>query len=215
MVLLIEDDREIATLIQSALSHFEMAHVMSAKEALRFLYEHKDVNAIILDLTLPDMDGLELCKIIRKEMSIPIIISSARGSIEDKMRGLAPECANDYIVKPYDPRELELRLNNMLPAKRQTKSQFHFNLDKKELYKNAKLIHLTEAEYEIFKLLYFHQNRCFTRSDIANTIDSHSFESTLESISVLLSKVRKKIDDGDESYILTRRNVGYSFHEKV
>ncbi|WP_348653190.1 response regulator transcription factor [uncultured Sulfurimonas sp.] len=215
MVLLIEDDEEIATLLQKALPSFEMAHVMCASDALLFLEEHKEVNAIILDLTLPDMDGLQLCKKIRKLTSIPIIISSARGSIEDKMKGLAPECANDYIVKPYDPRELELRLNNLLPTSTNSSSQFSFNFEKKELCKNGVLVSLTEAEYEIFKLLYFNQNRCFTRSDIANTISSHSFESTLESINVLLSKIRKKIDDKDESYIITRRNVGYCFNEKI
>jgi len=216
-ILLVEDDVELATLISTHLQQYEVTHVTHAKEALQTLEENPSFVLVILDLTLPDMDGLDLCKRIKAEQDIDIIISSARNSIEDKLEGLAKGCANDYLVKPYDPRELEARILQLVSHRQNINllSQFRIHFASSTVYKNEEKIPFTEAEYEIFKLLFLNQNRSFSRSDIANTISTHGFDSMLDSISVLLSKIRKKIDRPEaQSHIKNQRGIGYSFYEE-
>lgn len=216
-ILLVEDDVELAQLIVQHLGDHAVRHVTTAKDALDELEGDFPFHLVILDLTLPDVDGLKLCRKIKEIRDIDIIISSARNSIEDKLEGLARGCANDYIVKPYDPRELEARIVQLVSHRQNVNvtSKFRIDLKSTAVFKEGKHITFTEAEYEIFKLLFMHQNRSFSRADIANTISSHSFDSMLESISVLISKIRKKIDEKDkESYIKNQRGIGYSFNEK-
>jgi len=216
-ILLVEDDRELAKLICNHLEKYDITHVATANEALVVLEESKMFSLVILDLTLQDIDGLKLCRLIKKKQDIDIIISSARNSIEDKLEGLSRGCANDYIVKPYDPRELEARIIQLVSHRQNINLTSKFRIDFKgfSVYKEEQKIPFTEAEYEIFKLLFLNQNRYFSRADIANAISSHGFDSMLESISVLLSKVRKKIDNSNgESYIKNQRGIGYSFYEK-
>lgn len=215
-ILLVEDDVELAKLIMQHLSAYAVTHVETAHDALESIEEDYSFQLVILDLSLPDIDGLKLCRQLKKIRDIDIIISSARNSIEDKLEGLARGCANDYIVKPYDPRELEARILQLVSHRKNINfnSKFRIDLEAKILLKEEQKITLTEAEFEIFKLLFMQQNRSFSRADIANAISSHSFDSMLESISVLISKIRKKIDEkGQESFIKNQRGIGYSFYE--
>lgn len=216
-ILLVEDDVELASLISTHLQVYNITHVTHAKEALKAVEENHSFALVILDLTLPDIDGLEVCKRIKAKQNIDIIISSARNSIEDKLAGLAKGCANDYIVKPYDPRELEARIVQLVTHRQNVHfhSLFRVDTDAFSVFKAENKIPFTDAEYQIFTLLFLNQNRSFSRADIANTISTHGFDSMLDSISVLLSKIRKKIDTPSApSYIKNQRGIGYAFYEE-
>lgn len=218
-ILLVEDDEELAELLKNHLKKFDILHVSNAKEALETISLNNTLSLIILDLSLPDIDGLEFCKLVSSKSDLNIIISSARSSISDKLEGLNYKCVYDYIVKPYDPRELESRILKILSHKEtlNTNSVFSINYDKSEVSKNGQVITFTKAEYEIFKLLFLNQNHYFSRVDIANNMQAHSLDSMLDSISMLISKIRKKIDTkgSEDSYIINRRGIGYSFYEKI
>ena len=113
-ILMIEDDSEIAELLHKYLKRFDMflENFEEPYDALDVL-EQKTFDIVILDLTLPDIDGLELCKIISEKHHLPIIISSARSDVKDKVIGLEMG-ADDYLSKPYSPRELVARINSVL-----------------------------------------------------------------------------------------------------
>jgi len=217
-VLLVEDDEEIAGLLKRFLSeYYEVIHFNHPYSALGFLRK-ESVSVIILDLTLPDMDGLALCTEIRSFCTASIIISSARSGIEDKLYALE-NGADDYLPKPYDTRELLARIKLLIkrePDESESKSLFYFDTTCSQLYFKDQKVELTLTEYEIFKLLYDHANQAISRMDIANSISKHRFDSGVESINVLIGRLRKKIepDLSNPIYIQTIRGVGYRFSDE-
>jgi two-component system OmpR family response regulator len=165
------------------------------------------------------MDGLELCVKIREISDIHIIISSARSDLNDKLIGFE-NGADDYLPKPYSPRELLARIKTIL--KRQghkevnnVQSRFRVDASSTQIFFDAKALKLTLAEYEILKLLIKKANQTVSREDIANTIDSHRFDSGVESINILIGRIRKKLDPKNyDAFIETVRGIGYRFVEK-
>jgi two-component system, OmpR family, response regulator len=167
---------------------------------------------VILDLTLPGMDGLDVCKAIVKDFNIPIIISSARSDITDKVTALQLG-ADDYLPKPYDPRELEIRIKTILRRFNHSNIQeetnhkiFHLDNEKKRDNKNGKYIKLTAAEFEVLSLLLkregfmvFQGEDIFDNSDILN----QDYESS-GSLAVIINRIRHKIEDNPkETTVLT------------
>ena len=158
---MVEDDLELADVLTQYLKQYniEVTNYEEPFLALSSLRINK-YDLIILDLTLPGMDGLDVCKLIVKDFDIPIIISSARSDITDKVTALQLG-ADDYLPKPYDPRELEIRIKTILRRfnhnniEEQSEKQKLFNLDndKKEITKGGKFIKLTAAEYEVLSLM--------------------------------------------------------------
>lgn len=217
-ILILEDDEAIAKLLTRYLSQYmKVTHVIYPMEALELLDE-KSFDIIILDLTLPQLDGLEVCKLMRKISDAKIIISSARSDINDKLYALE-HGADDYLPKPYDPRELYARIKILLKRGNENNSQSEskFKIDKKScivFYDNIELV-LTLAEYQIMELFLENKNQAFSRSDIANSISSHRFDSGLESINVLIGRLRQKVEKDYKNpfYIKTVRGVGYKFNE--
>jgi len=216
-ILLLEDDKVIASLLSRYLSQYaQVTHLEYPLEALELLDE-KRFDIIILDLTLPQLDGLEVCKLMRKVSDAKIIISSARSDINDKLFALE-NGADDYLPKPYDPRELyaRIKLLHARGAKKVTVDS-KFRVDKEScmiFYENREL-NLTLAEYQIMQLFLERPNQAFSRSDIANSISSHRFESGLESINVLIGRLRKKVEKNYKRpvHIKTIRGIGYRFYE--
>jgi len=214
---MLEDDEVIAKLLTRYLTQYaNVTHLVYPLEALELLDEKK-FDIIILDLTLPQLDGLEVCKLMRKVSKAKIIISSARSDINDKLFALE-NGADDYLPKPYDPRELYARIK-LLHA-RQDKpddSNSKFKLDENAciIYREKEALDLTMAEYQIMQLFLENKQQAFSRSDIANSVDSHRFDSGLESINVLIGRLRKKIepDYKHPQYIKTVRGLGYKFDE--
>ncbi len=216
-ILMVEDDQQIADLLIRFFdeSDYDISHVIKPSQALNMI-EKYDFDVIILDLTLPEIDGLELCKKIVQITSAPIIISSARSDINDKLDALEFG-AEDYLAKPYDPRELQARIKTLLKREgkisNDTNSSFIIDNKAGSIKFNKKALDLTPAEYEMLKLFIENPGSTLTRADIANSMDSHRFESGVESINVIIGRIRKKIeqDSSKPSYIKTVRGIGYRF----
>lgn len=219
---MIEDDLELADVLSLYLKQFniEVTNYEEPFLALSSLKLHK-YDLIILDLTLPGMDGLDVCKKIVEEFDIPIIISSARSDITDKVTALKLG-ADDYLPKPYDPRELEVRIRTILRRFNQSnlkddeksKKIFILNEEKKEITKNGVYIKLTAAEFEILSLFIRREGFIVSRDDIFENSDilNQDYES-LGSLAVIINRIRNKIEDNpkEPKYLHTIRGMGYKF----
>jgi two-component system OmpR family response regulator len=224
-LLLIEDDEEIIELLSIYLQQFgfiieSFTTPSSGLEALK--REGSSFQLVILDLSLPEIDGLELLKLIRKFSKIPLIISSARGSVRDKVTGLNLG-ADDYIPKPYEPIELIARINAIL--KRSSSSQNEsekdeetigdFSIDKNQfkIYQNGEALNLTMAEFEVLKLFLKSRGKVLSRDLILDTVPSLGWDSVDRTVDVIISRIRHKIGDNPKSpkYIKSVRGAGYQF----
>ncbi len=219
---MIEDDLELAQIITDYLKSFdiEVTNTDSPYNGLSMLDVKKDYQLLILDLTLPEIDGLELLLQIRKKYDIPIIISSARDDILDKVMGLE-RGADDYLPKPYDPRELQVRIktilkrmgiSNSISSKTKVKtSTFEINEDNMTINFKNKVLNLTLAEYDILKLLIQRNGGVVAREDFIYASDNIEDESSLKNIDVIISRIRNKIAkiDKAKTYIKSVRGIGY------
>ncbi|EHP30744.1 two-component response regulator [Sulfurimonas gotlandica GD1] len=216
-VLVIEDDKEIIDILSEYLPKYGMKVIgytnpLSALES--FKIDNYDI--VILDLSLPDMDGLEVCKIISQKYNIPIIISTARSDVSDRVKGLELG-ADDYLPKPYDIRELVARIQSLLRRvkglKANPQSSFSINEENMTISKDAEALDMTLAEYEILKLFLDKKQMVLSREYIANNVNSVRWESTDKSIDVIISRIRHKIKDSTKQpkYIKSIRGAGYKF----
>ena len=219
-ILLIEDDEQMAELLQRFLveQELEVSHVIRPSQALALL-ELEKFDLIILDLSLPEMDGLELCIKIREITDIHIIISSARSDLDDKLVGFE-NGADDYLPKPYSPRELLARIKSIfkrdsfIKIEKVINSRFNLDEESTQISFDNEMLKLTLAEYEILKLLMKRTGQTVSREEIANSIDSHRFDSGVESINILIGRIRKKLDPNKyDTFIQTVRGIGYRFVE--
>jgi len=220
-ILMVEDDEVIAEFLGKYFNdkEYEMTHVIKPSQGLNAI-KKEAFDIIILDLTLPEIDGLELCKKLNAITTTPIIISSARSDINDKLIALE-HGADDYLAKPYDPRELEARIKTVL--KRTGKiapdenAAFVVDEESSQIFHNNRALVLTPAEYQMLKMFLDNPNRSISRADIANSIDSMRFESGVESINVLIGRIRKKIekDPAKPELLKTIRGIGYRFAYKI
>ncbi len=217
---MIEDDLELAQIITDYLRSFDIdvTTTDSPYNGLSMLDLNKDYELLILDLTLPEIDGLELIPKIREKSNIPIIISSARDDILDKVMGLE-RGADDYLPKPYNPRELQARIKTILKRvdsksnsnKNQEDQIFELReSDLQIIFKNVAL-NLTLAEYDILKLLIQRNHGVVSREDFIYTSDNIEDDSSLKNIDVIISRIRTKLANIDDSrqYIRSVRGIGY------
>ena len=218
---MVEDDTELAEVLIQYLKQFNI-EVTNFEEPFLALssLKLKKYELIILDLTLPGMDGLDVCKIIVKDFDIPIIISSARSDITDKVIALQLG-ADDYLPKPYDPRELEVRIKTILrrynriqEPKENSNKVFILDENKKEITKNKKYVKLTAAEFEVLSLLIKREGFIVSREDIFDNSDllNQDYYNS-GSLAVIINRIRHKIEDNvkDPIYLQTIRGMGYKF----
>ncbi|MDD2828791.1 MAG: response regulator transcription factor [Sulfuricurvum sp.] len=215
--LMVEDDPDITTLLVNYLKNYGIAlHGVSTPSEGLELLDNEHFNLIIVDLTLPQMDGLELCKEIRLKTDIPIIISSARSDTNDKVIGLKYG-ADDYLSKPYEPRELIARIKSVLrrykPSVERQNLQFTLDKEKHNITFNGSSLSLTRAEYEILTLFILHNNQTLSRNFLASASDSISEESSERTIDVIIRRLRQKIekDPKNPRFIHSIRGSGYRF----
>ena len=209
---MIEDDPEFAELLSEYLSQYDIKVTNFEDPYLGLSAGVKKYDLLILDLTLPGMDGLEVCEEMVRKYDIPIIISSARSDINDKVDALALG-ADDYLPKPYDPKEMYARITSLL--RRYSKSQNSeagtlqgdFEMKGDTIYFKGEALSLTPAEYEVLSLLVKHQGMTQSREQIINTSRTMSIDSQGKSLDVIISKIRTKL--GDNKRIQAVRGVGY------
>ncbi|MDD2837994.1 MAG: response regulator transcription factor [Sulfuricurvum sp.] len=213
-ILMIEDDLELAEILTEFLEQydFEVTTEDDPFKALSILKLEK-FDAVILDLTLPGMDGLEVCEAIRARQNIPIIISSARSDVTDKINALELG-ADDYLPKPYDPRELEARIHSVLrrydaASALASENACDFKLNESAMlisYKNRPL-ELTNAEYGILAHMIKKQGMVVSREDLIHNVSAINEDSSNKSIDVMMGRIRNKL--GDKTLIESIRGIGY------
>jgi len=218
-ILLVEDEPSIADSVCYALEAEGFAPVWAATgaAALEALATTPAV-LTILDIGLPDINGLELCKRLHKTSDLPVIFLTARADEVDRIVGLEIG-ADDYMTKPFSPRELAARVKAVLRRgqRRPTTSQRTFAVDesRRSVSYHGKMLELSRQEYEILKILAAHPGRVYSRSQLMNAAWEEplaSMERTVDShIKALRAKL--KLIHPDEEAILTRRGFGYCLAE--
>ena len=221
--MLIEDDTELALLLSGFLSKHDM-QVECAEEPYMglSLLTQNEFDLVILDLTLPGMDGLEVIEKIREMSDIPIIISSARDDLTDKVIGLE-RGADDYMPKPYDPRELVTRIKTILRRVQTTTPKkvdheiFKVDIKAHTIYFKEHLLDLTAAEFDILSMLIQHKNSALSREQLLYESEHIDDDSSIKNIDVIISRIRHKIAkiDKEHVYIKPIRGVGYLLTDKV
>ena len=214
-VLLIEDDLQMQKFIIEYLEdyNFECFAFAHPKDALENFKNNNDYS-IILDLMLPDMDGFDLFKKLKQIQDIPIIISSARGDIGNKIHGFELG-ADDYLAKPYEPRELVLRIEHILKRNISSKitiSDFEIDKENRIVVLDNYSIEFTKIEFEIFIFLIENLNKISSREQILNatSLDENTKNRTID---MHISNIRYKIGDDSKNpkYIKSVWGIGYKF----
>lgn len=215
-VLLIEDDLQMQKLIIEYLADYNFDCIAFAhpKDALENFKNNNDYSIIILDLMLPDMDGIDLFKKLKQIQDIPIIISSARGDIGNKIHGFELG-ADDYLAKPYEPRELVLRIEHILKKNISTVltiGDFKIDKENRTLVLDDFPIELTKIEFEIFIFLIENLNKISSREQILNAT-SLDINTKNRTIDMHISNIRYKIGDDSKNpkYIKSVWGIGYKF----
>ena len=215
-VLLVEDDLQMQSLIVDYLKDygFIVTAFDNPKDVLEDFKTNNDYSIIILDLMLPFMDGFDLFNKLKEIKNIPIIISTARGDIGNKIHGFELG-ADDYLAKPYEPRELVLRIESIL-KRNSTKSfkvgDFTIDKDNRTVLIDDYAIDFTKIEFEIFIYLIENKNKISSREQILNAT-SLDFNTKNRTIDMHISNIRAKIGDDSKNpkYIKSVWGIGYKF----
>lgn len=210
-ILMIEDDAQYASLLSTYLKQYNMEVTNYEDPYLGLSAGVEKYDLLILDLTLPGMDGLEVCKEVVSKYDIPIIISSARSDLSDKVIGLQLG-ADDYLPKPYDPQEMYARIISLLRRYKKTNAlevpSYRLMLDeaKETVLLDGTILDLTAAEYAVLKLLIQHRGATVSKEQILYDSDAFLLGSD-GSLAVILNRLRKKL--GEDIQLKTVRGVGY------
>ena len=226
-ILIIDDDIKLTDLIKKYLEnhHYSVSVKNSPIKGLAFFQKSKTVfNLIILDITMPEMDGFQLLRKIRESSSVPVIMLTARGEVSDRVVGLELG-ADDYMPKPFEPEELIARIQSILRRVQNPDTMVdqlvfeHLKIDKlkQEVILNEKLLTLSTTEYEA--LLIFAENcgQILNRDFLVERLRGISWQSYDRSIDVLVSRLRNKLHklDPNTEYIKTIHGVGYKFIDRI
>ena len=211
--MMIEDDLEFAEFLGEYLEKYNISITNFDDPYLGLSAGISDYDLVILDLSLPGMDGLEVCKKIVEHHDTPIIISSARSDLTDKVTALQLG-ADDYLPKPYDPQEMYARIISLLRRYKKVnleedeKSLFEIDKSKELISFNKNYLDLTPAEFEVLSELIHHLGSTVSREQILNS--SMSLDDTSsKSLDVIINRLRHKIDDTQKRYIRAVRGIGY------
>jgi len=218
-ILMIEDDVELAMILTDFLKMYNVVVENYDDPYLGIsALNLKRYDLLILDLSLPGMDGLEICKEVRAKSDIPIIISSARSDVDDKIIGLELG-ADDYLPKPYEPKELYARIMSVLRRYKKSTSTIE-----KEIFSDIKLspnkddilfhnepISLTRAEFEVLSYMLKKTGCIVSRSELIGNAPSLNDESDSRSLDVLISRIRTKLGESSKTqkHIHSIRGIGY------
>ena len=221
-VLVVDDDRKIVDLVRLYLERdgYRVIAAYGGLEALA-LARRKRPDLILLDLMLPEMDGLDVCRILQAESDVPVIMLTARTTDEDKLVGLELG-ADDYITKPFNPREVVVRVRKVL--RRTGKEADHgpteirsadLVIDRRchEVRMRGKVVNLTPTEFRLLEVLAGEPGRAFTRLELLDRVFGYDFEGFERTVDVHVKNLRKKIESNlkQPTYVQTVYGVGYRF----
>ena len=222
-VLVIEDDKSIQNFIRITLKSkgYNSVFADDGLTGISYFYANNP-DIILLDLGLPDIDGMEVLSQIRKESDIPIIVVSARGMEQEKVAAL-DEGADDYLTKPFHAGELLARIRVALRHKSGMIKQeaafeldgFYMDFEKRRLIVRGEEVHVTPIEYKMLKLLVLNAGKVLTHRFIQNEIWGYDTNDDYQSIRVFMANIRRKIeeDSANPRFIITEVGVGYRFTE--
>jgi DNA-binding response OmpR family regulator len=218
-VLVVDDEPKICEVVKSYLenSGYEVFVAFTGNEALA-QFEEKNPSLIILDLMLPDMSGEQICAVIRKKSNIPIMMLTAKVQEENIVNGLNIG-ADDYVTKPFSPKQLVARVNALLRRTGDEKissfnnKELKVDLETREVLKNGESVSLTPIEFNILKSLIKNPKRVFTRDELINNALNERFDGFDRVIDSHIKNLRKKIEEDHKNpkYILTIYGLGYKF----
>jgi len=224
-ILIVEDEQKIADTLRFGLTEqgFYAQTAYSGTSALQ-LFTSYSFDLVILDINLPGINGYDVCKSIRlHNTNVPVIMLTAMNRIHNKIEGYAAG-ADDYIVKPFEFRELVLKINALLrrsvnqqlPAGNILRAaDLEMNLDTAEVTRAGKIINLTTKEFQLLEYLLRNKNRVVSRTDISINVWDIDFETNTNLIDVYISYIRNKIDKNFElKLIQTLKGMGYILKEK-
>jgi two-component system phosphate regulon response regulator OmpR len=219
-VLIVDDDEKLNALLTEYLGTFGFAvrAVAHPQAGLRAL-EADPPDILILDVMLPEMDGFAVCRKVRETSRVPIVMLTARGDVMDRIVGLEMG-ADDYLPKPFEPRELVARIQAVLrrgagadPGERTRLGALEIHWDAHHATLHGHPIALTAAEFDLLGLLVRNRGRVMSRDRIMEEIRGVDWEAFDRSVDVLISRLRQKLGDDPRqpAYIRTVRGTGYSF----
>ncbi len=215
-ILLIDDDAQLGPPLAAYFQRFDMELVCAERPSSGLAkLRQGGFDAAILDVMLPEMDGFELCRTIRKESDIPIIMLTARGEVMDRVVGLELG-ADDYVPKPFEPRELVARLQTVLRRRavsapagaRLVFDGLVIDPATRSVRRLGQTLELTGTEFDLLHLLARETGKVFSRDDILNHLRGHEAELYTRAVDIVVSRLRKKLEPLD--CIKTLRNAGYS-----
>jgi two-component system phosphate regulon response regulator OmpR len=219
-LLLIEDDTRLADMVSEYLGKagFQVIHAENGRRGLA-LHGREPVDAVILDLMLPDADGLEICRMIRARSDTPILMLTARGDPMDRVVGLEMG-ADDYLPKPFEPRELLARLRAILRRRRAGPEPDVLRYGRLEIDRGAREVRLDGAtrpltgyQFALLLALAEHAGRVMSRDALMDLIKGEQIEAFDRSIDVHVSRIRAAIEDDPRKprRVITVRGMGYLF----
>lgn len=211
-VLVVDDEKLIRGMIKEYFLK-EKINVIEAedgKDALKVFEENiSTVDCIILDVMMPNMDGVECCKKIRETSSIPIIMLTAKTEFEDEIAGL--KCgANDYVSKPFSLEALLIRVRKFTNTESEKSKNFEIVDSEKCVKKNGRKIELTHKEFELLNYLYTNKGQVLSRDMILDRLWGIDYFGDYRTVDTHIKKIRRKVDP-EQEYIKTYRGVGYKF----
>lgn len=187
------------------------------------LAQDPDVSLIVLDVMMPEMDGLTACSKIREFSNVPIILLTAKADDMDKLIGF-DNGADDYLTKPFNILELKARIRALLrrsgtdknaQAKRLTIGPISLDLDARNAYKSGELVELTAKEFDVIEFLMRNANRVYSREALLDSIWTYEYRSDIRTLDVHIRRLRGKLEENpaEPKYIMTKWGVGYYFRK--
>ncbi|MCK5758802.1 MAG: response regulator transcription factor [Clostridiales bacterium] len=222
-ILIVDDEKNIVDILKYNLikEGFETIEAYDGKEAIeKALRLNPDI--ILLDVMLPVYDGFAVCRKLREKIQTPIIMLTAKEEEVDKVLGLEMG-ADDYVTKPFSPRELIARIKSNLRRSALTSTMgstdiisifdLEIDLARYEVKKNDNLIDLTAREFELIKYLVQNAGKVFSRETLMEKIWDYEYFGDMRTVDVTVSRLREKLSSNINEYILTKRGVGYYFRK--
>ena len=215
-ILIVEDEKNIARFLQLELTfeNFETELAANGRTGLEMALQNQ-YDIILLDVMLPELNGIEICRRIRQVSQVPIILLTARDAVTDRVAGLDAG-ADDYIVKPFAIEELLARIRTIfrrvqppITLQQLTFKDIVVNVDAHEVYKGEEKLELTKTEYDLLLHLMKHQNKVCTRESILDAVWGFDVEVETNVVDVYIRHLRTKLRQEEEPYIETVRGVGY------